>query len=385
MMHPSRPRSALPVYLAALSFLLTACSSLNPFASEPKNKPAELVNFTPITQLVSDGQVSVGRSRDYVLTPAVVGSSIYAAAEDGTLMRSDNGAVVWRINIGSTLSGGVGSNGKLVAVGTDKGEIQVFDATNGKLLWKNQLSSEILAAPAIGEDRVIVRSGDSRIFALDTKDGKRLWVYQRSTPALSLRSHVGVVLGGRLILAGFPGGKLVALNPANGAPVWEATVALPKGATELERVADITSPPVVYGNMVCAVAYQGRVACFELNNGNPVWSRDVSSSTGLDIDKKGVYVSEEKGAVQAYDRTNGSSLWKQDKLAYRGLSKPLVINDYVAVADSLGVVHLLRNDNGAFAARYSMEGSAMTADPQLYRNGFVVQSRNGTVQALSLR
>ncbi len=370
MMRPFRPRSALSIGVAALplllSFLLTACSSLNPFASEPKNKPAELVNFTPITQLVSDGQVSVGRSRDYVLTPAVVGSSIYVAAEDGALMRADNGAIVWRINIGSTLSGGVGSNGKLVAVGTDKGEIQVFDAANGKLLWKNQLSSEILAAPSIGEDRVIVRSGDSRIFALDAKDGKRLWVYQRSTPALSLRSHVGVVLGGRLILAGFPGGKLVALNPANGAPVWEATVALPKGATELERVADITSPPVVYGNMVCAVAYQGRVACFELNNGNPVWSRDVSSSTGLDIDKKGVYVSEEKGAVQAYDRTNGSSLWKQDKLAYRGLSKPLVINDYVAVADSLGVVHLLRNDNGAFAARYSMDGSAMTADPPPY-------------------
>lgn len=385
MMRQSHPYSALQVGMVALSLLLSACSSLNPFASEPKNKPAELVSFTPITQLVSDGQVSVGRSRNYVLTPAVVGNSIYAAAEDGTLMRSDHGAIVWRINIGSTLSGGVGSNDKIVAVGTDKGEVQVFDASSGKLVWKTQLSSEILSAPIVGEDRVIVRSGDSRIFALDAKDGKRLWVYQRSTPALSLRSHVGVVLSGRAVLAGFPGGKLVALNSANGAPAWEATVALPKGATELERVADITSPPVVYGNMVCAVAYQGRVACFDLSNGNPVWSRDVSSSAGLDIDKKGVYVSEEKGAVQAYDRTNGSSLWKQDKLAYRGLSKPLVINDYVAVADSLGVVHLLRNDNGAFSARYIMANSAITADPQRYKNGFIVQSRNGTIQALSLK
>ena len=382
-LRPAIRRSAFSASMAAL--LLAACSSLNPFASVPKNKPAELVSFTPITQLVSDGQMSVGRSRDYVLTPAVVGGTVYAAAEDGTLMRSDHGATVWRIRIGSVLSGGVGSNGKLVAVGTDKGEVQVFDAAMGKLVWKSQLSSEILAAPVVEENRVIVRSGDSRIFALDAKDGKRLWVYQRSTPALSLRSHVGVVLGGKAVLAGFPGGKLVALNSANGAPVWEATVALPKGATELERVADITSLPVVYGNTVCAVAYQGRVACFDLNNGNPVWSRDISSSTGLDIDRKGVYVSEEKGAVQAYDRTNGSSLWKQDKLAYRGLSKPLVIHDYVAVADSLGVVHLLRNDNGAFAARYSMEGSAITADPQPYKNGFIVQARNGTIQAFSLK
>lgn len=162
-------------------------------------------------------------------------------------------------------------------------------------------------------------------------------------------------------------------------------MALPKGSTELERVADITSLPVVYGNSVCAVAYQGRVACFELNNGNPVWSREVSSSAGLDIDKKGVYVSDAKGAVLAYDRSNGASLWKQDKLAYRELSRPLAINGYVAVADGQGVIHLLRNDSGAFAARYSAESSAITADPQLFRNGLVVQSRNGNVQALSLR
>ncbi|MBP9713780.1 MAG: outer membrane protein assembly factor BamB [Sterolibacterium sp.] len=365
--------------------VLTACSSLNPFASEPKNKPAELVAFTPITELASDWQTSVARSKEFVFTPNVVGSSVYAAAEDGTLARFDNGVTVWRIQAGSTLSGGVGSNGKLVAVGTDKGEVLVFEAASGKLAWKAQLSSEILAAPAVGENMLVVRSGDARIYAFDLKEGKRLWVYQRTTPTLSLRSHVGVVLSARAVLAGFPGGKLVALNPANGAPTWEATVALPKGSTELERVADITSLPVVYGNSVCAVAYQGRVACFELNNGNPVWSREVSSSAGLDIDKKGVYVSDAKGAVLAYDRSNGASLWKQDKLAYRELSRPLAINGYVAVADGQGVIHLLRNDSGAFAARYSAESSAITADPQLFRNGLVVQSRNGNVQALSLR
>ena len=90
---------------------LSACSSLNPFASEPKNKPAELTAITPSADIRTDWQTSVGRSGDAVFTPAVVGSSVYAAAEDGTLARFDDGTQVWRINVGQTISGGVGSNG----------------------------------------------------------------------------------------------------------------------------------------------------------------------------------------------------------------------------------------------------------------------------------
>ncbi len=382
-MMPRHPVT-LPVTVL-VAIMLSACSSLNPFASEPKNKPAELVSFIPIVDVRSDWQASVGRSREYVFTPAVVGSSVYAAAEDGTLARFDNGSKVWQIRADNALSGGVGSNGKQVAVGTAKGEVIAFDAASGKMLWKTRVSSEVLAAPMVGENLVVVRSGDSRIFGFDTRDGKRLWVYQRSTPTLTLRSHVGVVLGGHAVLAGFPGGKLVALSATNGAALWEGAVALPKGATELERVADITSVPVVYGNSVCAVAYQGRVACFDLSNGNLIWSREISSSAGIDIDQKGVYVSDEKGVVQAYDRANGSSLWKQDKLLYRGLSKPLVVGGYVAVADSFGVVHLMRQDNGSFSARFSTDGSAVTADPQSFGSGFVVQTRNGSIYSLSLR
>lgn len=375
--------SAFPMLL--LSMALTACSSLNPFANEPKKKPAELTAFTPTAEIRSVWHVGVGRGGEYVFTPAVVGSSVYAAAHDGTVARFDDGVQVWRIDAGQALSGGVGSNGKLVVVGTAKGEVLAFDAVSGKLAWRTQVSSEVLAAPTVGDGLVVVRSGDSRIFGFDPSDGRRRWVYQRSTPTLSLRSHVGVALGGRAVLAGFPGGKLVALSNANGAALWEGTVAQPKGATELERVADITSVPVVYGNSVCAVAYQGRVACFELGSGNPLWSRETSSSAGIDMDQKGVYVSDEKGIVQAFDRTNGSSLWKQDKLSYRGLSKPLAIGRHVAVADSLGVLHLLRREDGSFAARFSSDGSAVLADPLVFRDGLVIQTRNGSLYSLSVK
>lgn len=378
-------------FLATLATMLSGCSTfdkLNPFASsDPKLKPTELVAFAPTAELRSAWQASIGGSGEYVFTPAVVGNSVYAAAHDGSLARFDDGRQVWRVTAGQTLSGGVGSDGKLVVVGTPKGEVLAFDAATGNPAWRARVSSEVLAAPAVAEGLVAVRSGDSRIFGFEASDGKRRWVYQRSTPPLSLRSHAGLVLAGNALLAGFSGGKLVAVSTLNGAALWEGTVALPKGATELERVVDITSPPVIEGREVCAAAYQGRVACFDMNSGNLLWARDISSSTGLDMDGKSVIVSDENGVLQAFDRNNGSSLWKQDKLLKRGLSRPLVLgsplSSYIAVADYQGIVHLLRRDDGSFAARFAGDGSAVSADPQRVKDGLLVQTRNGSIYALT--
>ena len=381
----------MPLHLlVAVSLLLAACSSvekLNPFSSsDPKVKPTELAAIQPTAELVIRWKENVGSAGAFTFSPAVVGDSVYAAGRDGTVARFDGGRQVWRINAGQPISGGVGSDGKLVVVGTPKGEVLAFDAATGRETWKARVSSEVLAAPAVAEGLAIVRSGDSRIFGFDAADGKRRWVYQRSMPALSLRSNVGVVHAGTVTLAGFPGGKLVAIANNNGAAVWEVTVALPKGSTELERVADVTSSPVISGTTVCAAAFQGRAACFDSKTGNTLWSRDMSASAGLDIDNRYVYVTDDKGAIHALDRTSGASIWKQDKLSLRGLSRPLALaGGRVAVADYQGVVHLLRQEDGAFAARATTDGSAVRAEPLRFGAGMLVQTANGGLYALEAR
>ena len=238
-------------------------------------------------ELKSSWQERIGGAGDTVLFPAVVSDSIYAAGLDGKIARfsAETGKQQWNIDSGRKISGGVGADSGLVAVGTAKGEVLAFDA-KGQPLWQARLSSEILSAPQVANDIVVVRTGDGRIFGLDARDGKRKWVYQRAMPALALRSNAGVVVAHGAVFAGFAGGKLVALNLATGNLGWEATVALPRGATELERVTDISSLPVVDGRMICATAYQGRTACFEIASGNLLWARDVSSSAGLAMDDR---------------------------------------------------------------------------------------------------
>ena len=158
---------------------------------------------------------------------------------------------------------------------------------------------------------VVVRTGEGRIFGLDAFSGKRKWVYQGSIPSLTVRSFAGVLVKGGAVFAGFAGGKLVAIQLSNGKVGWEVSVSKARGVTELERITDITSLPVADERQICAVAYKGRVTCFEVASGNQIWTREISSSAGLAMDNKYIYVSGDDGGVVAYDKNNGTIIWKK--------------------------------------------------------------------------
>jgi outer membrane protein assembly factor BamB len=377
---------------AALTFAVAGCTTVTDaydrwFGSSPGPKPAPLVAFKPITQPRIVWRGEVGPAERTVFFPAVTGNVVYAAGAAGQIAGFDvaTGKVVSRINAGQRLTAGVGASGPIVLVGTGNGEVLAFDA-GGKQLWKTQLPGELLAPPAIDGSLVVVRVGDGRLYGLNANDGKQRWVYQRSTPALSLRNHAGVVVERGAVFAGFPGGRLVALAAATGNVGWDSVVALPRGTTELERVADVMGLPILDGDRVCAVAYQGRVACFDTQSGTTIWARDMSSVAGMDADHRSAYITDEKNALVALDKSNGASLWKQDKLANRRVSTPLAFGRFVIVGDFEGYVHLLSREDGSFAARIATDGSAISAGPvALDADTILVQTRNGGLFAIAVQ
>ena len=373
--------------LALLLAGLTGCAGVSDWFSSADNreKPAALVEFKPTAAAGIAWRGSVGAAGGWVFTPAAVGGSVYAAGRDGWISRFDaeSGRVMWRIDAGRKLSAGVGVGEGLVLAGTEKGEVLAFDL-DGKALWQARVSSEILSAPQAADSVVVVRAGDGQIFGLNVRDGKRKWVYQRALPALSIRNYAGVAVTRGAVFAGFAGGKLVALNLANGNVGWEATVAQPRGATELERIADVTSLPVVDENRVYVVAYQGRLACFDAGNGNLIWARELSSTAGLALDERNVYVPDARGAVHALDKLTGASVWKQDKLAARRLSAPVAGDRQVAVGDGQGYVHFLSREDGAFSARIATDGGPIAAPLVEMDHGVLAQTQNGGLFALTV-
>ena len=372
------------VVAASVFAMLAGCSLFS--SKETKNLPAPLVELkNPSLNPKVVWKYSVGKAGNAVFTPAVSGDSIYVADADGTLVRLNaaTGKEIWRIRTGTDLTAGVGADGDVVVVGGVKGQILAYDS-NGKQLWKAQASSEVLSSPEAGSGVVVVRSVDNMITGFDAKTGAKKWNVARTTPALTLRNAPGMVINGQNAYIAQPGGKLLALNLAGGLQRFEVVVGEPRGATELERVTDIAGTPVIYEKDVCAVSYQGRVACFDAATGAPHWSKATSSDKGVAVDQRFVFVSDDKGEVGAYSRENGANAWKNDKLSYRVLSTPVSYGRAVAVGDYQGYIHFLSREDGSFIGRVATDGSAINADPVIAGTNLIFQTQSGTVTALAV-
>lgn len=385
----------LIVLLSSL-LLVSACASVTDlqkdvseriFGREQTDPPEPLSEIKETASAKILWQAKVGDSGNFEFTPVVEAGYAYVASADGALAKLDvsNGNPAWRINVGEKLTGGVGVGGSLVVVGTQKGVVYAYDIA-GKLQWKSKLSSEVLSAPKYFDGMVVVRTGDSRIYGINANDGSRKWVYDRTSPALTLRSSAGVVVDSGAVYAGFAGGKLAAIRADNGKILWEASVAQPKGVTEIERIADITSLPVVDGPLVYAVAYQGRIAAVDRTTGRVVWNRDISSLSGLSAEDARIFVSHAAGSVYALDYATGKTFWRQGALKNRQLTSPVPMGSLIAVGDIEGNIHFLSREDGAFAARTKTSDSAILPQMALVNSNTVLaQSRDGGVYAIQVK
>jgi outer membrane protein assembly factor BamB len=375
------------VCLLTIASLLSACSW---FAdSTPQSKPAELTEFKARAELQRVWQAEAGKAGTYVFSPDTDGEAVYAAGHEGRIVKLDlaSGKELWRIDTDKSLSAGVGVGHGLVLVATPKGEVLAYKTKNGEPAWQVKLGGEILASPAAGPDGLMaVRSLDGRLWLLDAATGAKRWNNSHALPTLIDREQSLPIVTGQGVFAGYPGGRLALLALNNGAAVWESTVALPKGATELERMTDVSGPMALDERRICASAYQGRVACFERGTGKLLWAREVSASRGVDMDDKQVYTADTDGSLLAYDKERGSNIWKQDRLRYRQLSSPVAVAErYVAVGDLQGYVHLINVEDGAFAARAATDKSAVRGLMLPLKSGLVVQTDDGSVTAFRIQ
>lgn len=316
--------------------------------------------------------------------PAVAGNGVWAAAADGTVVRVDaaSGRPAWRVTTGKPLVAGIGTDGETGVVIAADGEAIAFDA-NGNVRWRARVGAEATTVPAVALGVALLRTTDNRVIALDAASGERRWVVSRPNPPLTLRQTGGIAVAPETAFLGLPGGRMVALALANGAPRWEISVAQPKGASEIERIADVVGSPLVSGREVCAVTNQGRIGCFDVASGQQRWARDFSSSSGLEIDPRFVFAADADSNVHAFSRT-GTSVWRQDRLARRGLTMPLSVGRAIVMGDRLGLVHALSREEGTVLARATTGGGPIVAPPVAADDVVVIQTTTGGLHAFRL-
>ncbi|KNZ32110.1 MAG: membrane protein [Methylibium sp. NZG] len=356
------------------SALLAGCS-LGP--DKPTPKP--LVEFTPqiagkvVWQQRVDGV-------DFPLAVAVKDGVFTLAANDGTVvaLQADTGREVWRASVGSKLSAGVGSDGRVAAVVTRNGELVALQA--GRELWRKPMASRVTTAPLVAGERVFVLGVDRSVNAFDALDGRKLWTLQRPGDPLTL-SQSGVIAAFKDTLVVGQGPRMAGVDPLRGTVRWEVPVATPRGTNEVERLADLVGPPTRFGNVICARAFQSAVGCVNAERGTLVWTKNTGGTDAVVVDDGYLFGADATDRLTAWRTATGEVAWTTDSLLYRGLSAPLSAGKTLVVGDAGGLVHWFSREKGEPLLRLPTDGSAVAAAPVASDLTMLVVTRRGGVFA----
>jgi outer membrane protein assembly factor BamB len=373
------------VALFCVMLLLAGCGG----SKIVREEPAKLQDFTAEKQVKKVWSADIGASavkKAVILTPYLDGDVIYTADPKGRVraFAADTGRHLWRVSVKKAVTGGVAAGDGLVVVATKDGEVIALDKADGHQRWTSSVSSEVLSAPVIHDGVVVVQSVDGKLAGLSAQDGKRSWVYERLEPALSLYGTATPVAARNIVITGFASGKIAAVEIKDGKSLWEMAVTQPRGRNEVERLVDVDASPVIVGNLLFAASYQGKIIAVDMTNGRILWSRDVSTYTGMDADASNIYLTDADGEVIAYDQHTGASVWKQEHLRARQLNAPRYMDGMVAVGDFEGYVHWLSSDDGHFVARYRVNHKPIRSQALAGHGMFYVCSQSGELVALRL-
>ena len=372
--------------LAAL-LLLNGCSWIKSWGDDDEpDAPAKLVDFEPTLKVGKAWSTDVGKGLDKAgrqIRPAYSSGSIYAADYKGLLVAVDaaNGRKQWEIKTELPFTGGPGVYGNLLLMGTENGEVFAFDASTGTQLWSATVTSEVLAAPAEADGIVVVRCIDGRVFGLDSNTGQRLWVYDHNVPLLTLRGNAPLLLRAGVVFVGYDGGSVVALKLNDGIKMWEQTLVTAEGRTELERLSDIDGQLVFIASDLLVSSYKNRLASLAADSGRLLWFKDISSATGVSVDRVSLTLSDKDGNLWLLDRRNGAESWKLDQLLHRGLTRPVFYGGFIAVGDAEGYLHWINMDSGQFAAREKTGGDGFAGPPLVVGNTLYVMTKKGSLIA----
>ena len=227
-------------------------------------------------------------------------------------------------------------------------------------------------------DRVFVMTVNRAVHAFDAEGGQRLWIFERPGDALTL-GQPGVLAAFRDTLLAGQGPRLTGLDPLRGTVRWEAALANPRGANEVERLADLVGPVVRVGNLVCTRSFQAGVGCADADRGAPVWTRNLGGWQPVGGDDQVLVAGDASDRVSAWRLLNGESLWSSERLLHRQLSGVAVSGRVAVAGDAQGLVHFLDKLTGEPLLRLPTDGTAVVGAPALAGTTLVVVTRAGGV------
>ena len=387
--------------ICVLAVGISACSSTDD--EDEEQRVAELTEITALFEPEVKWDASVGDgvgSYFSRIKPVVAYGKVFSASREGEAYAFDEktGEMVWHADLSdidnqrgffddkepALISGGAVAGINKVFFGSENGVVYALEADDGKLSWQGKVKGEVIAAPALDSGKLVVNTASGVMKAFNASNGQDDWQIEQDVPALSLRGISAPVMGGGGVIVGSADGSLSVYLLEQGRQGWTVDIGEATGSTELERVIDVDSSPLVFGENIYTVSSRGNLSAVELRSGRVIWQRQYSSYRQISISGNSLFLTDVKGHVYAIDRNNGLELWSQLSFTNRGVTGPAPIGGYVVVGDFEGYLHWLDKDTGEIVARYQVDSSGIHTTPTVTNGVLYSQSRDGELKAITI-
>ena len=391
-------RNMLAIVL--LSTGLMACSSTDD-DDDQSEVIAELIEFDAKFEPKVLWNESIGDGvGDFFsrLKPIVAYDNVYTASREGDVFALEiaTGKQLWLSDLSdinkergffdsrrsAKLSGGPTFGMKKIFIGNENGDLFALDAQTGELAWQVKVKGEIIAKPAVDSGIVVVNSSSGVLMAFNASTGEEVWKMDQDVPALTLRGLSPPVIASGGVILGTSSGSVGVYLLEKGQQGWTADVGEATGTTELERVIDVDSAPVVFGDKIYAVSSRGNLVALDLRTGRILWKRQYSSYRTLAISRNNIFLTNNRGHVYALNRNDGLERWSNLSLTNRSITGPAVVGDYIVVGDFEGYLHWLDQETGEIVARHEVDSSGIYTTPTVKDDIIYVQSRDGDLEAI---
>ena len=377
--------------------LLSGCSLFSGEEDVVKMAPLPKVEnqFTPAK--VWSTSVGDGIGDFYSnLHPAWQDSTVFAADRHGLVKALDaaDGKQKWKVDLSektgffsrnrpALLSGGVTAGGEHIYIGSERAQVYALNSSDGSIAWQTKVAGEALSRPVVSDGLVLVHTSNGMLQGLDQASGAVKWSVNLDMPALSLRGESAPTTAFGAAIVGGDNGRVSAVMMNQGQLIWQQRISQPSGSTEIDRLSDVDTTPVVVNGVVYALAYNGNLTALDLRSGQILWKREIGSVNDLIVDGGRIYLVDQNDRVMALSTEGGVSIWRQSDLLHRNLTSPVLYNGYIVVGDSEGYLHWINTDDGRFVAQQKVDSSGLQSEPVVASDKLLVQANNGEVYAFT--
>lgn len=375
------------MHVAVLAVMSTAVIGCNRGIKPVVNDPVKLVQIAqPISVLQPVFSTDVGNKKSSKKDPldlqvGYTNEQIVTASRGGELTGFNNtGERLWSVDVDEQITGGVALDAlsQTAIISTRSGKVMAFDSATGEKRWQQQLSGSVLTPALITNNRVVLSANNGFLHGLSLQTGQSVWQFATQVPAISVRGSASpTLLDNKTALLATADGRLHAVTADNGLPQWSRRVGVGAGSSEVERMSDVDGTPIVDKNQMFAISYSGQLLGIDLASRQVMFVNEQASLKALAVNTQQVIATGLDGKVVAYDRNTGAVLWESEELAYRHLTNPVMIGNYIAIGDLDGVVHLFDPASGKIVSRVETKGALSSLQVQGSR--LMTQSTSGQV------